>query len=373
MFKYFKRFLLFLIISNLQYKKAIHSTLGTSKPVINEEEEKTIFFKIEELYETHSAFLSDLKTAVAHEGGDVLIGEIFKRLADMFNLYSAFLHNYNQAIETVKKCSANNPQFKEIVSTIVLNLQTEQSLTLEDLLHKPVARVQINALVFNDLLNETPANHPDHQPLRQAHKIIHMFLKQFNVVDQTVPSESNRNLRRMVKNSFIVELVDGHRKLRHLFLFNDVIACAKYKAQIKERMEYELKWFVPLKDIKVYDEAEAMSDLKETSPANILQLKTQACTVRDQLLAEEKDEKNRKTNGVRSGEKYRRKLADLELQLVLASPNLVFRIGNTTTHKNYTFFLSSDFERTQWIESIISLKVNLHKYFRNVYIIICFI
>jgi hypothetical protein len=34
-----------------------------------------------------------------------------------------------------------------------------------------------------------------------------------------------------VKNSFIVELSDGHRKLRHLFLFNDVIACAKYKVR----------------------------------------------------------------------------------------------------------------------------------------------
>ncbi|XP_012156415.1 active breakpoint cluster region-related protein isoform X2 [Ceratitis capitata] len=340
----------------IQYKRAIHATLGTSQPVIKEEEENTIFFNIDELYEVHTRFLNDLKTIVAHEGGDVLIGEPFKRLADNFSLYSAFLHNYGQAIETVKKCSANNPQFKQIVSTIVVNLHTEQSLTLEDLLHKPVARVQINALVFNDLLRETPPNHPDHQPLRQAHKTIHLFLKQFNVVNQRLPTESNKNLRRMVKNSFIVELVDGHRKLRHLFLFNDVIACAKYKASGRDRIDYELKWFIPLKDVVVFEEADATADLKESSPANILQLKTQACTVRDQLLLEEKDDKGRKSNGLRSGDKYRRKLADLESQLVLASPNLVFRIANKATNKTITFFLSSDFERTQWIESILSLK-----------------
>lgn len=341
---------------SFKYKKAIHATLGTSQPVIREEEENTIFFKIDELHDVHTAFLNDLKAIVSHEGGDVLVGEAFKRLADMFNLYSAFLHNYGQAIETVKKCSANNPQFKKIVSTIVLNLQTEQSLTLEDLLHKPVARVQINALVFNDLLNETPPNHPDHQPLRQAHKTIHMFLKQFNVVNQRLPSESNKNLRRMVKNSFIVELVDGHRKLRHLFLFNDVIACAKYKASGRDRLEYELKWYIPLKDVCIYEE-DATADLKESSPANILQLKTQACTVRDQILLEEKDEKLKKANGLRTGDKHRRKLADLESQLVLASPNLVFRIGNKASNKTLTFFLSSDFERTQWIDSIILLKV----------------
>lgn len=39
----------------------------------------------------------------------------------------------------------------------------------------------------------------------------------------------DRPQRHLVRNSFIVELVEGHRKLRHLFLFNDVIVCAKYK------------------------------------------------------------------------------------------------------------------------------------------------
>ncbi|KAH8270701.1 hypothetical protein KR044_006656 [Drosophila immigrans] len=332
----------------IQYKRAIHATLGTSQPVINQEEENTIFFKIDELHEVHTAFLGDLKTIVAHEGGDVLIGDPFKRLADMFDLYSAFLHNYGQAIETVKKCSANNPQFKKIVSTIVVNLQTEQSLTLEDLLHKPVARVQINALVFNDLLRETPTNHPDHQPLKQAQKNIQIFLNQFNVVDQRLPTESNRNLRRMVRNSFIVELVDGHRKLRHLFLFNDVIACAKYKALGRDRIDYELKWFIPLKDVNVYEESDSSADLKESSPANISQVKRNLRSVRDQLILE--------SNGVRTGDKYRRKLADLESQLVLATPNLVLRLGNKANNKTMTFFLSSDFERSQWMDSIMSLK-----------------
>ncbi|XP_055370829.1 serine-rich adhesin for platelets isoform X2 [Condylostylus longicornis] len=343
----------------IQYKKAIHATLGTSQPVIKEEEENTIFFKIEEIHSAHMEFLNDLKQKLnqtTEVGGDILVGDAFKRLSDHIDLYSAFLHNYGQAIDTVKKCCANNPQFKEISSKIALNLQNEQSLPLEDLLHKPVARVQINSLLFNDILNETPPTHPDHQQLRQAQKTIHVFLKQFNVVNQRLPTESNKNLRRMVKNSFIVELVDGHRKLRHLFLFNDVIACAKYKAAGRERFEFELKWYIPLKDVVIYDEETNTDNLKESSPANILQLKSQACNVRDQILLEEKDEKKMKLNGLRSGDKHRRKLADLEAQLVLASPNLVFRIGNKAANKTMTFFLSSDFERTQWIEQIINLQ-----------------
>lgn len=146
-------------------------------------------------------------------------------------------------------------------------------------------------------------------------------------------------------------MADGHRKLRHLFLFNDVIACAKYKASGRDRFEFELKWFIPLKDICVLEESSF--DPKENSPVNILQLKSQACTVRDQIMLEDRDEKKR------AGDKHRKKLHDLEAQLVLASPNLVFRIGNKASNKTMNFFLSSDFERTQWIESIMSLQVNI--------------
>lgn len=159
----------------------------------------------------------------------------------------------------------------------------------------------------------------------------------------------------MVRNSFIVELVDGHRKLRHLFLFNDVIACAKYKALGRDRIDYELKWFIPLKDISIYEEADPAAELKESSPANISQVKRNLRSVRDQLALEAASNSGGGT--VRSGDKYRRKLADLESQLVLATPNLVLRLGNKANNKTMTFFLSSDFERTQWIDSITSLKV----------------
>lgn len=127
--------------------KAIKATLTTSQPVISEEEFQTMFFKIDELYTVHTRFLSALRQKVS-QIGDILVGETFRELAGHINLYGAFLHNYGRAIDTVKKCGSNNQQFKEIVSNIILNSQNEQSLTLEDLLHKPVARVQKNALVL---------------------------------------------------------------------------------------------------------------------------------------------------------------------------------------------------------------------------------
>lgn len=166
-----------------QYMKAIRATLTTSQPVISEDEFKTVFFKIEELNGVHNRFLSELKEKQRKQpDSDIQVGDLFKSLADNIQLYGAFLHNYGHAIDTVKICSSNNPQFKEIVSNIVLNSTNEQSLSLEDLLHKPVARVQKNALVLQDLLHHTPESHPDYQPLKQAHKISRNFLSEFNVI-----------------------------------------------------------------------------------------------------------------------------------------------------------------------------------------------
>lgn len=179
----------------------------------------------------------------------------------------------------------------------------------------------------------------------------------------------DKALRRLVRNTFIVELVDGHRKLRHLFLFNDVIACAKYTASGRDRFEFDLKWFISLKDILIPSDDFVLRspsastitnpqgiEAKENNPSNLLQLKTQASTIRDLILAEEREDKKHKLYSSRSIDKYRKKLYDIEAQLVLASPNLIFRLGNRATNKISTFFLSSHFERTQWIDTIINLQ-----------------
>ena len=46
-------------------------------------------------------------------------------------------------------------------------------------------------------------------------------------------------------------LSEGVRKLRHLFLFNDVLVCAKYKATSRgERFTFMLKWYIPLSEVR---------------------------------------------------------------------------------------------------------------------------
>nr|CAH7760412.1 unnamed protein product [Callosobruchus chinensis] len=337
----------------LKYMKAIQATVGTSQPIVSEAELNTIFYKIPELYSLHSNFLEALKRHL--QKWDTKIGEHFKMMASNLSLYGAFLSNYGQALDTVRKCSAANTQFSEISKNITCKQLSGQPISLEDLLHKPVARVQKNALVLHDLLKYVPPTHPDHHSLTEALNLTQNFLDQFNMIQtKSMFPATDRAQRRLVKNSFIVEYVDNHRKLRHLFLFNDVIACAKYKPSGRnEKYTFELKWFIPVEDILTLEETTA--NLHEVAQANIVALKSQASNVRDQLRQEEKANENRSKLS-RGSDKYRKRLIELESQLVLVSPNLVYRIKNKATGRTYMFFLSSEFERTQWIDAILTLQ-----------------
>ncbi|XP_043254602.1 active breakpoint cluster region-related protein isoform X4 [Colletes gigas] len=344
----------------LQYMKAIRATLTTSQPVISEDEFGTMFYKIPELHALHQTFLDGLRKKLEKWDTKTTIGEQFK-MASNIGLYGAFLHNYARATDTVRRCSAHSTQFGEITRDIRLRgFPKGPGLSLEDLLHKPVARVQKNALVLHDLLKHTPVNHADHAPLSEALAMTRNFLDEFNIIQtkSMFPffQSHDRAQRRLVKNSFVVELSDGHRKLRHLFLFNDVIACAKYKASGRDKFTFELKWYVPVAEAVVTEDG---IEPRETSPANVVALRSQACTVRDQILWEERNDEKRIRLGGRGSEKNRKKLAELEAQLVLASPNLVLRVVHKSQHRvqnSYTFFLSSEFERSQWVEAVEALQ-----------------
>jgi hypothetical protein len=67
---------------------------------------------------------------------------------------------------------------------------------------------------------------------------------------------------------------------------------------------------------------------------------------------------------VAGSDKQRKKLALLEAKLLLDSPNLPLKFihkpkgSNSKTGQQYTFLLSSEYERTLWLEAVEALKRN---------------
>ncbi|XP_042146872.1 active breakpoint cluster region-related protein [Ixodes scapularis] len=335
-----------------QYARALSSAIGTNQSVLSKEEIETIFYKIEQLHDTHKNFRDGLRRNFDNWDAKPTIGENFKFLASRLEVYKLFLENYSKAIETVRRCNASNLKFEELFKNIKLNTSKGQPATLEDLLHKPVARVQKNALVLHDLLHYIPSSHHDYNNLRAALKLTQRFLNELklNSTESMFPHQ-DRAPRHVVKNSFIVEYSEGHRKLRHLFLFNDVIVCAKYKPSSRQKFTFEVKWYIPLSLVTLIDAEGEADPIREDNKVNVCQLRSRASTLRDLVTKEERENAKLSKPPGRNLERNRKKLSELEAQLVLHSPNLAFKIGLKNT-KTYAFFLSSEFERSQWIEAI---------------------
>ncbi|KAF2368908.1 Dbl (DH) domain [Trinorchestia longiramus] len=356
----------------LQYMKALKATLTTSQPVISPDDFSTVFYRIPELYNAHKEFLNGLKEhSSQHDQPSCSIGNLFLALAQKLEVYGQFLSNYSRAVETVLRCSSESIQFAAISRSIKLKSLHGQEHTLEELLHRPVARVQKNTLVLHDLLKHTPEQ--DSESLQEALRLFQSFLSDSSLVpSDTMLSVCDRPQRHLVRNSFIVELVDGHRKLRHLFLFNDVLLCAKYKATNRaDKFTFDLKWFISLHDILIVA-GSSQEQFKEANPPNLVSLKSQAATVRDQLRRLEGS--SEKPSGVGGGtqssggggllhnsrvDKLRKRLSELEAQLILASPSLPWWVGRRgLSNLHNVFLLSSQYERQQWTEAVNVLQNN---------------
>lgn len=62
----------------VQYMKAMKATLGTSQPVISEQDLNTVFYKIPDLHRLHQAFLEGLQKRSLNWDGRLTIGDHFK-------------------------------------------------------------------------------------------------------------------------------------------------------------------------------------------------------------------------------------------------------------------------------------------------------
>nr|XP_044988253.1 breakpoint cluster region protein isoform X2 [Jaculus jaculus] len=337
--------------------KPLKAAATTSQPVLTSQQIETIFFKVPELYEIHKDFYDGLLPRVQRWSHQQRVGDLFHKLASQLGVYRAFVDNYGVAMETAEKCCQANAQFAEISENLrarsnkdAKDLATKNSL--ETLLYKPVDRVTRSTLVLHDLLKHTPSSHPDHSLLQDALRISQNFLSSIN--EEITPRRQSMTVkkgehRQLLKDSFMVELVEGARKLRHIFLFTDLLLCTKLKKQSGGKaQQYDCKWYIPLTDLsfQMVDESEAAPNIPLVPDEELDALKIKISQIKSDIQREKKANKASKAL-----ERLRKKLSEQESLLLLMSPSMAFRV-QSRNGKSYTFLISSDYERAEWREHI---------------------
>uniref|UniRef100_A0A8B9FZ98 BCR activator of RhoGEF and GTPase n=1 Tax=Amazona collaria TaxID=241587 RepID=A0A8B9FZ98_9PSIT len=294
--------------------KPLKAAATTSQPVLTSQQIETIFFKVPELYEIHKEFYDGLFPRVQQWSHQQRVGDLFQKLVIALSYVSTFL--------------------------------------FAALLYKPVDRVTRSTLVLHDLLKHTPVSHPDHPLLQDALRISQNFLSSIN--EEITPRRQSMTVkkgehRQLLKDSFMVELVEGARKLRHVFLFTDLFLCAKLKKQIGGKsQQYDCKWYIPLTDLsfQMVDESEAVPNIPLVPDEELDAMKIKISQIKNDIQREKRANKGSKVI-----ERLKKKLSEQESLLLLMSPNMAFRVHNRNG-KSYTFLISSDYERAEWRENI---------------------
>uniref|UniRef100_A0A671S4M8 Breakpoint cluster region protein-like n=1 Tax=Sinocyclocheilus anshuiensis TaxID=1608454 RepID=A0A671S4M8_9TELE len=290
--------------------KPLKAAATTSQPVLTVQQIETIFFKVPELYEIHKEF------------------------------YDSLLPRVQQWSHHQLALGNNRPLC--VFSSV---------LSLPALLYKPVDRVTRSTLVLHDLLKHTPSSHPDYPLLQDALRISQNFLSSIN--EESTPRRQSMTVkkgenRQLLKDSFMVELVEGARKLRHVFLFTDLLLCAKLKKQIGGKsQQYDSKWYIPLSDL-------TFQTAEESEPLPIPQAPDEeldAIKIKISSLRSEIQRERRANKGSKVMERLKKKLSEQESLLLQTSPNMPLRVHNRNG-KSYMFLISSDYERAEWKEVI---------------------
>uniref|UniRef100_A0A8C1BMS6 Uncharacterized protein n=1 Tax=Cyprinus carpio carpio TaxID=630221 RepID=A0A8C1BMS6_CYPCA len=320
--------------------KPLKAAATTSQPMLTLQQIETIFFKVPELHEIHKDFYDGLLPRVQQWSHRQCVGDLFQKLASQLGVYRAFVDNYKVAVETAEKCCQANSQFAEI-----------SEVSSKALLYKPVDRVTRSTLVLHDLLKHTPSSHPDHPLLQDALRISQNFLSSIN--EEITPRRQSMTVkkgenRQLLRDQFMVELVEGARKLRHVFLFTDLLLCAKLKKQTGGKgQQYDCKWYIPLADVtfQTIDESES-SPVTQIPEEEIDAVKVKISQIKNEIQREK-----RVCKGGKVLDRLRKKLCEQESLLLLMSPCMAFRVSNRNG-KGYTFLISSDYEREEWREII---------------------
>uniref|UniRef100_A0A672HH09 ABR activator of RhoGEF and GTPase n=1 Tax=Salarias fasciatus TaxID=181472 RepID=A0A672HH09_SALFA len=337
--------------------RPLKATATTSQPVLTIQQIETIFYKIQDIFEIHKEFYDDLLPNIQQWDERVTVGHLFQKLASQLGVYKAFVDNYKVALETAEKCSQANSQFQKIsevksssMTTYFKRPNRKQALLIHlkrkliafSLLYKPIDRVTRSTLVLHDLLKHTPKDHPDFPLLQDALRISQNFLSSINEeIDprRTAVTTPKGEARQLVKDGFLVEVSESSRKLRHVFLFTDLLLCAKMKkTAVGRHQQYECKWYIPLADLtfQTLDDSDSCPSIQVLPEHEIEEMKSKISALKSDIQKEKKAPK-----GQSRVERLRKKMNEQESWLLLHS---------------YLFLLSSDYERSEWKESIQKLQ-----------------
>uniref|UniRef100_A0A672RNU1 Active breakpoint cluster region-related protein-like n=1 Tax=Sinocyclocheilus grahami TaxID=75366 RepID=A0A672RNU1_SINGR len=348
--------------------KALKAAAGTSQPVLSTKQVQTVFYQIPELRDLHKDFFTSLRARLqpdelmdpgSQQGLErveapvmqlLSVGDLFLKFVNQLGVYRGFIDNYENAVEIVQKCMQSDQRFRTLAESMMSSKGSDNVKTkynFEALLYKPLDRVMKTTLVLHDLWKHTPPDHPDSITLQEALRLSSSFLSGVNERSQCKRSVklSRGERRQLIRDGFVVDVCENGHNLRHLFLYTDMLLCARLTSAGRQA-QYRFCWYLPLVGLKLLWAAEHL-------PSSEYQVKISKTRAKMYQLnqALQQHTKGGKVSVSRAVDRLRRKLEEWEIWLLTNTPSFTLDL-HSTSGKSHTIRLFSLYDLNEWKEAI---------------------
>ncbi|XP_071489543.1 protein ECT2-like [Diadema antillarum] len=152
----------------------------TGGALLPQEDIKTIFNRIPDIYAVHCRLKDDIQALLDDYSDDKSLGQIIvKHSTDMSKAYPQFVNFFELAKQTVVQCDKQKPRFHAFLKICQSRPECgRQSLT--ELLIRPVQRLPSMILLLSDLWKRTPETHSDYTHLKQGLDALKKVTEQIN-------------------------------------------------------------------------------------------------------------------------------------------------------------------------------------------------
>ncbi|XP_076134011.1 protein ECT2 isoform X2 [Alosa pseudoharengus] len=220
-------------------------------PILAQEEIKTIFGSIPEIYDVHTRIKADLEELVMNWSDDKSVGDIILKYSkELVKAYPPFVNFFEMSKETIVRCERQKPRFHAFLKINQAKPECGRQ-TLVELLIRPVQRLPSVVLLLNDIKKHTSEDNPDKITLEKAIESLKEVMTHIN--EDKRKTEGQKQIFDVVYevDGCPANLLSSHRSLVHrvetialgdhpcdrgehvtLFLFSDCLEIARKRHKV---------------------------------------------------------------------------------------------------------------------------------------------
>ncbi|XP_047231557.1 protein ECT2 isoform X8 [Girardinichthys multiradiatus] len=233
------------------FKHPLEKESQVGGPILAQEEIKTIFGSIPEIYEVHTRIKNDLEELLTDWSESKSVGNIILKYSkELVKAYPPFVNFFEMSKETIVRCEKQKPRFHAFLKINQAKPECGRQ-TLAELLIRPVQRLPSVALLLNDIKKHTSDDNPDKITLERAIESLKEVMTHIN--EDKRKTEGQKQIFDVVYevDGCPANLLSSHRILVHrvetvalgdepcdrgehvtLFLFNDCLEIARKRHKV---------------------------------------------------------------------------------------------------------------------------------------------